>query len=265
MNNYRDTVINFADYLYNLNTNMCESELTLNDYLHEQVNKFLIIQEPSSLEDDDFDIQNVDDDFEYQNHHQHFYNLIYFIDENKPQKFREYLDKILSYIEGKNILDIIFKLDNKQEITGYAEQDDLTVTPYGLIIFYTIDRMRIEIFQILLEYNYPLYFTQDIFEDGKGLNVIEYIIYQAKQDSEYYRMIYSINFIKNKTSIINDNLDLILYAIKYGEECGNAEAIEILEKIYKYKDTTCIGCIEEQFNQIGHTSIGGCMYDPEYS
>lgn len=208
------------------------------------------------------DYLNDNERFEINFPEQHFHNLIFFIEENQIQNFNNYIDKIMSFDEGKNILQQIFYLNNQNEIIGSLELDDVSITPYDYMIFYTINQLQYDFFKILLRYDYPLEITTNL--EGQYYNVIEYLVKLCRTDREYYSMLNSINYLDNKNELINKNLDIFTRSLELAKTEANLEAIEILNRIINNKDTKCIGCIEEQPNQLAHADINGCCYDPDF-
>jgi hypothetical protein len=251
MNDYKREITHFINHLQTINS---VSELSFEAFMKDTLMDFI-------QSTDEFCIDNID---------QHFYNLIHFVDENMPLEFNNYLHKIAIYPNGREIVNKIFELNDKNEITGSIQDDvdDVDVIPYGYLIFYIIYSEKKEFLNVLLDFDYPLHVRQNYFGNdyfAKDLSPIDFIVHLSRYEPEFYRWLYSLNFHKNKVDFVNKYLDVFVDAIHFAETIGNLEAIEHLNQIIKHKDTECIGCIEEQLNQQGHNVLGGCMYDPEFN
>ena len=80
-----------------------------------------------------------------------------------------------------------------------------------------------------------------------------------KDFSDNFERAYNLNLdtieINNQKYKI-DLLNMVLYDNKFNHK----KYIRRLEQITKI---TCLGCLEDQPNQLAHIGLGGCLYDPE--
>lgn len=63
------------------------------------------------------------------------------------------------------------------------------------------------------------------------------------------------DLIRNQISLFKDKVD-IKFIINVLED-----SVKMLKGLSSSSSVTCIGCLEEQPNQLAHMDYGGCMYD----
>ena len=64
------------------------------------------------------------------------------------------------------------------------------------------------------------------------------------------------DLIMNQVSIFNDKVDIKIMI-------NVLEDVIKMLKNAKLSDVTCVGCLENQPNQLAHMDYGGCLYDCE--
>lgn len=66
-----------------------------------------------------------------------------------------------------------------------------------------------------------------------------------------------------RTIDLTDNADLtdILEVVQAPDTLGSEKSVDTEKESESSQEVTCIGCIENQPNQLAHMNFGGCLYD----